>query len=442
MPLSPNDDDFLANLYRNFQEKPIQPGHRFYVEIWENSDHDPVRRLRKHILWSEVQSLQLFSGFSGSGKSTQLRRLQLDLQHKGYLVIYANAEDYLNLGEPIEVEELLITIAGAFSDNLDPSLLKDSYWDRLVNYLVKTEVKVEEVTFKMSSASFKTELKTSPTFRQRVRKAIQSRLPDVRKQMERFIEDAVQSIGNQNSGQRVVFLFDSFEKLRGTPSNEQEVMASIERLFGGYLDMLRLPYVHCVYSVPAFVRFLSTYGELVLIPTVKLWNKRIPGQAESADESGFAVMRQILAKRFGDAASCRKVFGEPDGQGRYAAAEKLIEASGGALRDLFRLFRETLLAAQSLPVPDRVVQQAIAVVRDDFKTSVEDARWLHKIHVEQAADLQTSTAADVNRYMRLLDSHLILYYMNDMSWYDTHPLVREEVDRILALNPETPSPAG
>ena len=38
--------------------------------------------------------------------------------------------------------------------------------------------------------------------------------------------------------------------------------------------------------------------------------------------------------------------------------------------------------------------------------------------------------------MRLLDSHLMLLYKNDVSWYDSHPLVREEVDRILALNPD------
>jgi hypothetical protein len=94
-----------------------------------------------------------------------------------------------------------------------------------------------------------------------------------------------------------------------------------------------------------------------------------------------------------------------------------------------------------LPIPEKVIQQAIATVRNDFKTSVEDARWLHKIHLEQAADPQTSKASDVNRYMRLLDSHLILFYRNDSSWYDTHPLVRDEVDRILTLNPDPVSAA-
>ena len=435
MPLSPADDDVLAHCYRNLKEKPIQPGDPFYVEIWEHADYDPVQRLGKHIVWSEIESLQLFSGFSGSGKSTQLLRLQKDLSAKGYLVVYANADDYLNLGEPIEVEELLVTIAGAFSDRLGQSLLVESYWDRLLNYFAKTEVSVSEVTFKLPAASFKAELKASPTFRQRVRKVIQSHLPEVRRQVQVFVEEVVNAVQKKDPGTRVVFLFDSFEKLRGTPSNEQEIMASIERLFGSYMEMLQLPYVHCVYSVPAFVQFFVNCGELVIIPTIKVSKKREPGQPETPYEPGLNILRSILERRLGTPAQ-RLIFGEPDSQGRYEGMEMLIAASGGALRDLLRLFREVLLATQSLPIPEKGVRQAIATVRNDFKTTVEDARWLQKIHLEQAADPPTSKASDVNRYMRLLDSHLILFYRNDSSWYDSHPLVRDEVERILAVNPD------
>jgi hypothetical protein len=434
MPLSDQDDAILASCYRNLQDHPITPDDPFYVQIWERSEHDPVHRLRKHILWSEVQSLQLFSGFSGSGKSTQLRRLQRDLESKGYLAVYADANDYLSLGDPIEIEELLISIAGAFSENLEPSLLHEPYYARLLNYLSQTAVAIPEVTFKIPAASFKAELKTSPTFRQRVRKAVQSNLPEVRRQVESFVEDVVKAVQNRTPGRRIVFLFDSFERLRGTPSNQEEVMASVERLFGRYMDMLRLPFVHCVYSVPAFVQFALNYSELVIIPTIKVWEKRVNGQPERPHEPGRVVLREMLAKRFGDAQ--RRIFGEPDERGRFATAETLIEASGGALRDLLRLLREALLAALSLPIQDRIMQQAIATVRNDFKTSVEDARWLRKIHQEQAADPQSSKASDVNRYMRLLDSHLMLFYKNDVSWYDSHPLVRDEVERILALNPE------
>lgn len=258
--------------------------------------------------------------------------------------------------------------------------------------------------------------------------------------MQVFVEDVVKAVQKKVPGQRVVFLFDSFEKLRGTPSNEQEIMASIERLFGSYMEMLQLPYVHCVYSVPAFVQFFVTYGELVIIPTVKVCNKRVPGHSDTPYEPGLRILRSILEKRLGTHAQ-RRIFGEPDSQGRYEGVEKLIGASGGALRDLLRLFREVLLAARTLPIPEKTVEQAIATVRNDFKTSVEDARWLHRIHLEQAADPQTSKASDVNRYMRLLDSHLILFYRNDSSWYDSHPLVRDEVARILSVNPDPVSAA-
>ena len=424
--LSEADDEVLATCYRHLQERPIEPGHPFYVEIWEHSDHDPIQRLRKHILWTEVESLQLFSGFNGSGKTTQLRRLQRELEARGYLVVYADAENYLNLREPVEIQELLITIAGAFSDNLDPSLLIDSYWDRLVNYLEKTEVSFSEATLKTPAVSFKAELKSSPTFRQRIRKTIESRLPEFRRQVQAFVEEAVKTVNAKTPGRRIVFLFDSFEKLRGTVSNEDEVMASVERVFGRNMNLLQLPFVHCVYSVPAFVPFFVGNAEVVLIPTIKLWKKRVHGE-EQPHEAGQNVMREILKKRFGS--NAQRLLGEP-------IAQSLIDASGGDLRYLLRLFREALLATRSLPIPERVAQQAIATVRNDFKPSVEDARWLDKIHREQAADPQTAKAADVNRFMRLLDSHMILLYKNETSWYDSLPLIREEVERILASNRE------
>jgi len=353
MPLTVEDDQVIATCYRSLRDQPIGPDDPRYVEIWEHADYDPVRRLCKHIAWSEIQSLQLFSGFSGSGKSTQLLRLQRDLTAAGYLVIYANAEDYLNLGEPIEAEEFLITMAGAFSDNLDESLLNESYWTRLSNYLSKTQVNVPELSFKLDPVSFKAELKSSPTFRQRLRKAIQSRLPEVQRQVQAFVEEVVNTVQQKNPGQRVVFLFDSFEKLRGTPSNEQEIMTSIERLFGSYLDMLQLPYVHCVYSVPAFVQFFLTNVELVIIPTIKLWKKRLPGDpSQIPHEPGLHILRSILQKRFHKKA-LHRIFGETDAAGLHPGVEMLIAASGGALRDLLRLFREALLAAQPFPFPKR-----------------------------------------------------------------------------------------
>ena len=439
MPIDSRDEGLLAQIYRNLKEQPIDPEHPFYVRIWEDSPHDPVRRLRKHIQWSEVESLQLFSGFSGSGKTTQLRRLQQELEREGYHVIYANAEDYLNLGEAVDITDLLITVTGAFSDKLDPKLLHDSYWDRLVNYLTTTNVQISGATFKLSSVELKAELKTSPTFRRQLHDALNTRLPQIVAQVREFVEQVARRASPL--GFNLVFLFDSFEKLRGTPSNEQEIMASVERLFRNHLELLRLPYIHCVYSVPAWLPYAINYAEVVVIPSLRLWHKRSISQAAGVpDEQGFKAVREVLHRRFTGSDACTLVFGPPDDAGIFPPAERLLAASGGALRDLLRLFRESLVQAQNLPLSSAVIDSAIANVRNDFRVSIEDARWLAKIHQEQAADPATSTAADLNRFMRLLDSHLVLYYRNDVNWYDSHPLVRDEVNRILALNPEPTEP--
>jgi hypothetical protein len=435
MPLSPEDNKQLGIIYRNLRDDPIGPDDPFYVPILENTKYDPIQLLSQHIQWSEIESLQLFSGFSGSGKTTQLRRLQKELESAGYKVLYADAEDYLNLSEPIDITEFLVTVAGAFSDQLDSKLLIESYWNRLLNYLRTTKVEISAVTLKTSAADLKAELKTSPTFRQELQKALNPRLRELNDQVTKFIEEAVTKA--DAAAFRLVFLFDSFEKLRGTPSNEQEVMDSIERVFGTHLQLLQLPSVHCVYSVPSWLRYTVKYSEIVVIPTLKMWHKR--GRTETQarpDEKGFMTAREILRRRFTSHEECARVFGPPDENSQFPLAERLLESSGGALRDMLRLFRVALLGAQELPLTPAQIDTAIGIVRDDFRVSVEDARWLYKIHEEQWAAPETDKAAHVNLLNRLLDSHLVLYYRNDEDWYDSHPLVREEVNRIVAFNPE------
>jgi hypothetical protein len=312
--------------------------------------------------------------------------------------------------------------------------LHDSYWDRLTNYLKTTNVQISGATLKLSSAELKAELKTSPTFRQQLQSALNTRLPQITAQVREFIEEVAKKAAPL--GFNLVFLFDSFEKLRGTPSNEQEILASVERLFRNHIELLYLPNIHCVYSVPAWLNQLINYAEVRVIPSLRLWHKRTPPQThDDPDSEGFAAVREILHRRFTGHDACVRIFGDPDANGHFPGAERLFTASGGALRDLLRLFRETLLQAQALPISNEIIDAAISEVRNDFRVSIEDARWLAKIHEEQAADLATSNASDVNRFTRLLDSHLVLYYRNDKDWYDSHPLVRDEVLRILALNP-------
>jgi hypothetical protein len=80
------------------------------------------------------KSLSLFSGFRGSGKTTELFRLQKRLQEMDYTVLYADALDYVNPAAPIEISDLLIILAGAFSDALQEMKIDvstENYWTRI-----------------------------------------------------------------------------------------------------------------------------------------------------------------------------------------------------------------------------------------------------------------------------------------------------------------------
>ena len=57
-------------------------------------DADPVLLMQRHVDFNDAQSLQLFSGFRGAGKTTELFRLRGELRKQGYVVLYADAMDY------------------------------------------------------------------------------------------------------------------------------------------------------------------------------------------------------------------------------------------------------------------------------------------------------------------------------------------------------------
>jgi hypothetical protein len=141
--------------------------------------------MQKHIEWSDVESIQLFSGFRGSGKTTELFRLQKQLEEEGYVVIYANALDYVSPSEEVDISNLLIVFAGAFSDGLKSQLeidiAEESFWVRFTSYLTKTNIEISELGAGVAEAGLdiKLALKTSSSFRQKLERFLANRIGEI-----------------------------------------------------------------------------------------------------------------------------------------------------------------------------------------------------------------------------------------------------------------------
>lgn len=438
--MAPNFDprQFKKDLYQRLNDKPLPPGAAFYEPVYDRAgSEDPVELMRSHIEFSETESIQMFSGFRGSGKTTELLRLKQCLEAQGYVVLYGDALSYLNPAQEIDISDLLIVLAGAFSDALEKekfvAIGTDSYWNRFVNFLTKTQVDVSEFGLKAGTdelgADIKLSFQSTPTFRQELQKKLANRIGELKRDVNKFFEDGVKVIrdrrGDDIAG--VVFLFDQLEQIRGSLSNEQSVIHSVERLFSQHLRLLEMPYVHMVYTVPPWLKFvLPGLMRIEILPSIRQWNNDA-GRTEY--QPGWESLRSLVYRRFGDD-GFTTFFGCSDAP--HDLADRLIAVCGGHFRDLLLLLREAVLRAESLPVSEAVIENAITAVRGNFlPIAVDDARWLDQIGSIRGAALPTTGEKDVNRLTRFLDTHFVLYFANGDEWYDIHPLIREEVASIV-----------
>jgi hypothetical protein len=425
-------------LYQRLNDTPLLPDAAFYEPIYQRAGvEDPVDLMAQRIEFSDTESIQMFSGFRGSGKTTELLRLKKCLEEQGYVVLYGNALKYLNPAQEIDISDLLLVLAGTFSDALEDEQFvpigTDSYWDRFVNFLTRTNVNMDELGLKAEAAGVgadvKLSLQSAPLFRQRLQAELANSIGDLKRDVNKFFEDGVKVIRAQRGGnlEGVVFIFDNLEQLRGSLTNEQSVIHSVERLFSQHMRLLEIPYVHVVYTVPAWLKFIYPGGlQIQLLPSIRQWNN---DDARSEYAAGWQSLRSLVQRRFGDE-DFQAFF---DGQnGQSPLADRLIAMCGGHFRDLLRLLRGTVLRAESLPVPESVIESAITEVRGDYlPIAVSDAQWLNQIGLIRGAALKTTAVEDVDKLTRFLDTHFVLYFCNGDEWYDIHPLIRDEVANIV-----------
>lgn len=438
------DPHYLRDFYRALADRPLEPDEAWYVDLYHDpalSPFDPIEQLATGIEWSGACSTHLLSGFRGTGKSTELRRLRARLQRDpSTKVVLCDMGEVLNLSTPVAIADFLMAVAGAFGDALarDPELLGNgvlpSYWQRIVGFLEATSIDLSSIELSpISGGVLQANLRQDPTFRDRLRERMEGHLGALVADVRAYLAEGVAALrAAWGEGTRVVLLLDSIEQIRGTSiSNAEGVYGSVEALFSHHAASLRFDDLHVVYTVPPWLKVRSPgiageYGGMQLLPCV-----RVRSRDGRPDGAVLDALERLVARR-GD---WRPLLG---GRERL---DRLALASGGYLRDLFRLLQATLRLARSdtLPVDDDVLANAIAEVRGGYlPLAREDALWLAEIQGSQAPGLGRSSAGpDKSLYhlSRFFDTHMVLCYRTREEWYDVHPLLRDEVVRQAAERP-------
>ncbi len=429
--MGPEENQFLREFYVAVEDRPLDPDDPKYVGLYDDPTldlEDPVALLARSIEWAPSDtSAQLFSGFRGAGKSTELRRLRKRLAEEGYLVLIFDLFDYLSPSLPLDVSDFLMVLAGALSDQLEETdalpegATEDGYWARLKNFL-QTRVEFHELVADLGPLEIKANLSADPTFRERLQKSAAGHLAALVEDMRSYVREAIEAIPPERLGKGLVLIADSIENISGTLSNARDVQESIERLFTSHSDQLHLPRVHVVYTAPPWLKIRAPgvsgrySGGLQILHPLKV---REPTSSRKPTPEALEALHKVVSAR-GD---WQRLLGS------RKVLDTLALESGGHLRDLLRMLGEIIRRADRLPVDQRTVQRAITQMRSDLLPIAEDdAEWLQRI-----AETHEVSLADIDRLPRLvtfLDSHLVLCYRNGEEWYDVHPLVREEIARI------------
>ena len=415
-------------------DDPLLPNDPRYLDLENFTFEDQTYRLRGTdwveplfhcIQFSNHPTCQLFSGYKGTGKSTELLRLKKRLEDAGYAVILSDGAAFHDLEHPLTIEDMMIILAAA-TDEGAAQLLGDtggtSYWDRFKDFLTR-EIDLKDVSISLKPLNLKMSVRSSSSLWLQVRQRLESSLGVLKDHVHGSISANVARI-RKETGKEVVFILDSLEKLGGTEITFGEIMRSVVRTFSQFHQHLRLPGCHSIYTIPPYTGLivgnideLYDGGVTKPLPAVKVREKD-----GTPYEPGLAALETLLDKRVG----VQTLFGKD-----HVSLQRLLLSSGGHVRGLIKMVREIIMRnghQEFPPTQDLVIsvirdfsEQAAQAVRPEGIPLLEAIRKTNSLeHVEEGM---------LHLLARYVDHHLVLCYQNGEGWYQLHELIKDNVAR-------------
>ncbi len=442
--------DALRDLFLRCADEALYPWDSRNLNVDEKGRRGPrggdwVHRIVKRITYGAASDGRadgapaciLFSGMSGSGKSTELLRAAEELKKGRFLPVRMDTSQRLDLRAPLDITDLMLVMlyeaervvsaqeGGAGRDRggsggefdrvfewfrgADPARLNFPFgvegralWENVVG-----EFREDTPLRKRMRAI----MKESPTaFLEQISRGLES--------LDRRVRDI--PAGAERSWRGLVLIVDSLDRLRGTGVNDRLVLASADEIFTN--PIIHLP-VHVIYTVPPSVTLRLTDPNVVLLPMIKLHPMNRPGEVDAA---GYEALRDILRRRIDDA-HLHALFGDD----AEAAAQRIILASGGYPRALVRLLQQVILEARA---DDPSPMVSLEALEDVIVTAAQPLQSAVRTRGEGAIQLLRRVVADNNfiaddtqrgLVASLLNENILLHYKNGKWWYDVHPWVRE-----------------
>lgn len=426
----------------------LSPDDRRYVPgLHGTPEEDVISALFEEVLTRPPLDSQLFyfTGQRGTGKSTELRRLEQLLLGESSQVIRFDSLDFITETEKVTVESVLLLVTAGLAAWADEHHKQDflaaGAWTRFANWL-QTDVELTDV----SAHGLKLKLKEQQVSVAAKIRSLSSPL-EWTKQVQDFAGDIVAFIRERTQRERVVVIVDSLERLRGVSGADQDAMFQhVITTFAGDFDRLRIPGASVVYSVPPYLALMADIRNFVTchaLASVRVYGKPVVHGKHTAARrqprtEGLDKMRSLIERRY---ALWGQVLDD-------SALNALAQASGGDLRHFMQrlvsgVVGKALFALDRLPLgaDDAIVQQVIDENRGETERLTVKSEWPLLADI---ADTHNAIATDrgdsLRTLARLFDTRVILNYRNGAEWFDIHPLLWPLIDTYRSSLHANPTP--
>lgn len=372
----------------------------------------------------ERPTCQLFTGFSGAGKTTELHRLKDRFEkdpEASFHVVFVDFDRFIDRYAPISITDVLRILAyeldreATRAEGKDPDGAR-GYLERFWGFL-QSEVEFKNLDFERYGVSLMFEIRNNPSFRESVEKAIKLRFQEFATRAQDAMSEAVVRIRKATKRKQVLLIADSLEKMTAVRLEDRETIeSSVEQVFLHHAPFLRLP-CHAIYTFPLWLRhrtpgLANVYdGPPLALPMVK-----IAERTGGPSEKGIDRLVELVGRRIDVPA----VFGADASALRF-----LVQMSGGYPKDLLRMVREVLVrfGLQNVPVTQADAETVVSDLVEEYRMTIREADLPILAEVARTRELPTSDGQLAGAW-RLLDRWLLLTYRNGTEWYDVHPLAK------------------
>lgn len=382
---------------------------------------------------------KLFIGHMGSGKSTELRKLEETLQENGFFTVFIESDKEIDVNDAEYIDILFLIIEKILHNAKDHNLeISDKLYERLQHYwlsvtdIEETKSDSQEAILEMEAstgvnafvfkllANIKGILKSTQETRQIVRRRIEPRSSELINQIIDVAKYITKLLEADNSVHSIpVIILDGTDKLP---------LDAAKKIFhDNGIKFSDLP-IHFIVSFPIALSYAPEYGVIqswfsspCKLPMIKQ-RKWIKETTYDKFPEGPRVMKHIVACRMN-----LNLF-------ESGVLEHMIEKTGGNIRDLFRCIKKSAVRAR-IKKEDIIVMEYAEYALNELKSDING-----RYESSDIAELTNIYRGDKARtgdpsIIKLLQTGAVMEY-NSSRWCDLHPLVEDwliETGRIKAF---------